>query len=372
VIELRTEDNMRKNYWYDDPNKDIKVEFTKGDNKIYSHDVSMGDKPGQYIVNISSTKVFSKAEDNRLFVTIEGIKCTESSLLVIVNHAEVSYGLLFDKNAKQLNSPLQEGNSDNEYKVNMQLFDKFDNIAVLSNNETPNYLFKNPVAHKTKTLIKTEIKLPGANRKYYEITGYPIYSGEYQLISSLLKDNYKFNVKPGLPTIKSIASVQNKAIAGNTVTVFIMPKDKNENYIPPNTLSSNEFKLYYKHQSRDDSNFVDYKEIKESRIASTKDVADLNCNDCSAFAYNVKLTYRFKTSSDQLLTQMKFHGQTHLQMLILHSKIILAPYSKDMTHQLVNLLSLKRMLMKIMPKLTLFIVFTLVINISIELIKYQN
>ena len=44
LVELRTNDGKRKNYWYEDPYSEIEVSFVK--NEICTSNITTGDEPG--------------------------------------------------------------------------------------------------------------------------------------------------------------------------------------------------------------------------------------------------------------------------------------------------------------------------------------
>ena len=55
LLELRTENNVRKNYWFKEPNKYLGVIFPESAQDCI-YDIIQGSKPGQYIFKFSCTK----------------------------------------------------------------------------------------------------------------------------------------------------------------------------------------------------------------------------------------------------------------------------------------------------------------------------
>ena len=55
-MEIRTAEEIRKNYWYPNPSEKIKVEF-ESDQDTCSYRVEKGDLPGRYSIVVACTKI---------------------------------------------------------------------------------------------------------------------------------------------------------------------------------------------------------------------------------------------------------------------------------------------------------------------------
>jgi len=86
IMELRTADGTRKNYWYPDINDKIKVDFAE-DKDTCSYTVDKGELPGQYAIKVTCTKA---NPDNSFTVTVDGKKI-DQKIKVIVNPGPVWY-----------------------------------------------------------------------------------------------------------------------------------------------------------------------------------------------------------------------------------------------------------------------------------------
>ena len=79
VMELRTAENKRKNYWY--PTEKLKVEFAQ-DQSTCSYTIATADYPGRYNIKITCTKTTTT---NSFSVSVEGTKIAKTVGLTIVN-----------------------------------------------------------------------------------------------------------------------------------------------------------------------------------------------------------------------------------------------------------------------------------------------
>ena len=74
-MELRTNDGIRKNFWYDEPYSEIEVSFVN--NEIYTSNITTGDEPGQYYIIIMCTK---KIGENQIILKKEGEEVQKKNL----------------------------------------------------------------------------------------------------------------------------------------------------------------------------------------------------------------------------------------------------------------------------------------------------
>ncbi len=137
IMELRTNQNVRKNYWYENPSLKIKVEFAL-DKDTCSYNVENGDLPGRYIIKVKCTKVNN---NNSFSVAVESIKIDKKVLVVVTPglayYLEVEevdkFIVSVDKYTWKTNPT-----NDDEISFNFKLKDKYQNYittSVLNNNE---------------------------------------------------------------------------------------------------------------------------------------------------------------------------------------------------------------------------------------------
>ena len=79
IMEIRTKDNIRKNYWFSDISEKIKVEFNK-DKDSCSYKVEKGDLPGQYSIKVICTK---SNDNNGFTVTVDSNKINQTIKLIV-------------------------------------------------------------------------------------------------------------------------------------------------------------------------------------------------------------------------------------------------------------------------------------------------
>ena len=68
IMEIKTKDDKRKNYWYPNPSEKIKVEFIKEYKDTCSYKIEKDSLPGQYAIKIVCTKT---TDSNSFTVTVE-------------------------------------------------------------------------------------------------------------------------------------------------------------------------------------------------------------------------------------------------------------------------------------------------------------
>ena len=153
TMEIRTKDNIRKNYWYPNISEKIKVEFN-ADKDSCSYTVDKGDLPGQYTIKVTCTKT----NDNNYFtVTIGQNKINQNINLIVTSGP--AYYLEVEQSSVKFNAA----------------GDKYTWKNSLSNDENIDFFFK--LQDKYKNYIPTSVKGTsqitissetfGTNEKYY-------------------------------------------------------------------------------------------------------------------------------------------------------------------------------------------------------------
>ena len=91
-LELRTNDNVRKNYWYVNPDDNIKLSFSK-DSDTCKYSFTKSTLPGQYYVYVTCTK---KQDVNLVTFTVENKEVSQKVTLKIIPGPPAK-SLLYDK-----------------------------------------------------------------------------------------------------------------------------------------------------------------------------------------------------------------------------------------------------------------------------------
>jgi hypothetical protein len=301
MIEIRTTDGKRKNYWYDNPNDQIKLSFTQEGN-WYTSEVALGEKPGQYSIKVSSTKAFTTNDNNRIFVKIEEIKCNINSVLFVVNPGTPVQAAFIDTKGLEIpRGSLPNGSTESNYVISLRLYDSYKNpvdaatkyfqytattTAAKAQTSTGSFAtnFAKSVA-VSSTLVKN-------SDNSLTLTVNSNYSGTYKITSSLLGESYTFEVLPGAPSaLNSLVKTPAKATAGDNVKIYLIPFDAYSNYINPTSKGvTNNFVVTYKYKDAS-GNFVDYVQLSNFTIEPYPG-DDMGCKNCNAYTYNLQLKVR--------------------------------------------------------------------------------
>jgi hypothetical protein len=292
MIELRANDGKRKNFRYTSPNDNIKVSFSKGLANIYTSDVTYASKAGQYNVRVSSTMAFSDIDDNQIILTIEGSKCPTTVKLIVLASTPKKASFVDSKDVKYVPGKLPVGNADNQYSLNLFLYDMYSNVADASPSAFTYTLDSPDNKPVTSSIVKN-------GNKSFTFTINGIYAGTYTISAGLLGENYSFSILPGQPYAKNcLSKVPPSATAGDKIQVYIIPFDANNNYIQPSSLTKNDFYVSYSYKDRTSGSFVNYIPIYDFSIKAYPDndvsvkLDAANNSTLNAFSYDVTLIYR--------------------------------------------------------------------------------
>jgi len=154
TMEIRTAENIRKNYWYPNPSEKIKVDFAQ-DKENCTYKVEKGDLPGQYSIKVSCTKA---NDANSFTVTVDGKKVDQKIDLIVKSnkayYLEVvdveKFSVSSDKYTWKVNP-----SNDDEINFTFKLKDKY-----------LNYI-KTSVIGKNEITIESEKY--GSSNKYYKL-----------------------------------------------------------------------------------------------------------------------------------------------------------------------------------------------------------
>ena len=131
MMEIRTADKDRKNYWYPDIGDKIKVKFNKDENSC-SYSVEKSNLPGQYDITVSCTK----ANDDNSFTVIVDSNVIKPDVKLIVTCGP-AYSLEAEEKDKFIISGYKHTwknslTNDDDINFLFKLYDKYDNLIKTS------------------------------------------------------------------------------------------------------------------------------------------------------------------------------------------------------------------------------------------------
>jgi len=219
VIELRSYDGKRNNFWFKNPNEEIILVFKENDS--CSYDIFLGEKPGQYSIKFNCTKKYNENEITLIIQENELDKKVSFDINPNIRAKEI----IFDyKNNTIENDLLPAGYLYDYYIIKLQFLDKYDNIIDCKNNMNLSYQFSN--SNDTRTEIYCEMNNIIMNNSFSN-------TGNYTLFLISLNKSYSFLIY-GEPSINFI-SFSEEIETGQKLKLSISLtdiKDKENNTIP--------------------------------------------------------------------------------------------------------------------------------------------
>ena len=288
LLELRTKQGKRKNYFFNNTNSII-LSLTQDNDKMdnYYKKIIRAEKPGQYFIQISSKKSYSITNKNQINIYINGTLCDKINISYVVDPSIPTIGYILDSNNNRLNesSVLPDGNADNIYSFKMVLVDNYNNTCKLSA-ENLNYKIESPEGKSCLSCISTVSMNPDFS---FTVNYSPTTTGIYKITSTFMnKKVYTFNSLPGSPTLNSRANVPKTLKAGDSVSIYILPFDKNNNLIDALTIDYKKiFNVFVKWI--EDGQFVKYNQITNPPIIVS---TTLNNSTVNYIQYNYTLIKR--------------------------------------------------------------------------------
>ena len=218
LIELRSYDGKRNNFWFKNPNEEIILVFKENDS--CSYDIFLGEKPGQYSIKFNCTK---KYNENEITLIIQENEL-DKKVSFEINPDIPAKEIIFDYSNNKIEN-LPEGNVDDYYIIKLQLLDKYDNIIDCNNNMNYNYQF-------SKNYIYTENYCDMNN--IFVMNNSFSNNGNYTLFLISLNKSYSFIINCGEPIINILnfskkIGFREKLYLSLSLTDI---KDKKNNSIP--------------------------------------------------------------------------------------------------------------------------------------------
>ncbi|MCP3681119.1 MAG: hypothetical protein GY861_00375, partial [bacterium] len=242
-IEVRDIEHKRRNYWVLKPQEQVKVNFSIEGK--YKTEVNTADKPGQYEIKVVSTKTYTEDDANLVSITIDGQKCTATTVLFIVNPCKPVRGELRDREMQKKIDGLPVGNADLSFKFGVCLYDQYDNLANIS---AINYNYKITSADGKR---KTSNCVKHTDGRCFRITLRTVKAGVWKFEDPLIsKKPITWNVYPGRIVAQNTkVFAPNQQVAGKSFVVSIVPFDYNGNYVDPRTCALNPVEFMVKHST---------------------------------------------------------------------------------------------------------------------------
>ena len=228
-LELRTKDNVRKNYWYENIKTNLDVKFPDIA-KDCSHTISKGSKPGQYIFTFTCTK---KKDSFDSTLVVENTDVPQKISMKVIPSSPAKSELYRIEGTKISEQNLGSVSVDDKFQMINKLYDNYDNLitnidfdlSILKLKIAPSVTVKN-YEYNVETVIQKDGEIL--------ITLKSTYAGEHIVAGALLPlSNYYITFTHGEPSADNSILQVNKKVAGvgETVNIYITPYDKYFNLI---------------------------------------------------------------------------------------------------------------------------------------------
>ena len=226
-VELRTKDNIRKNYWYANINNNLNAKLP--DNTC-QYTISNGAKPGQYKFKFTCTK---KYDSYKVTIIVENKVVPTKINMKIVPNQPTSSKLYYMNNKEIKAKELQSVSVEDKLQLINEFYDKYNNLitninfdlSILKIQITPTLTVQN---YKYNADIA-----PQKNGKVI-ITLTSTYAGEHNIVGALLPlKQYSIKFTHGVPCAANsiLEASKTEAWVAETVKIYITPYDKYFNLI---------------------------------------------------------------------------------------------------------------------------------------------
>ena len=230
-MELRTEEEKRKNYWYKEPQKHINIKFPEDDRNC-SFSLETAEKPGQYNIKF---KCYKKSDHFPVSIEIEK-KDVAKSISITVTPNVPYKSKLFRMNGEEIKeSYLGSVSVEEAFQMINKLYDKYDNLITNINFNLALLQIKMAPINNTKTFIWNTELAPQANGEII-ITLKSTYAIEHNVVGAYFPlELYTIIFTPGKanPDNSLLDISHTERWVGEEVKIFITPYDQFNNYIDP-------------------------------------------------------------------------------------------------------------------------------------------
>ena len=230
-MELRTEEEKRKNYWYKEPEKHIKIKFPEDDRNC-SYSLEAAEKPGQYNIKF---KCYKKSDNFPVIVEIEK-NVVPKSISIAVDPNVPYKSKLFRMNGEEIEeSYLGSVSVEEIFQMINKLYDKYDNLITNINFNLALLQIKMAPINNTKTFTWSTELAPQANGEII-ITLKSTFAIEHNVVGKYFPlELYTIIFTPGKANAdNSLLEVSHtERWVGEEVKIYITPYDQFNNYIDP-------------------------------------------------------------------------------------------------------------------------------------------
>ena len=229
AVQLRTPDDERKNFWFEEPEKHISVKFPEDVTKC-TYRLTQGEKPGDYNIIFNCTE---KKDPFKTAVTIDGVDVPKPLTITVVP-AGPAKSRLFRMSGEEILKP-DLGNVSVEDKFQMinRLYDKYDNLITNINFPLTSLEIKMNPSNSVKghTWSAEPVAQNGGD---IIITLKSTYAGEHIVTGKYFPlEKYNILFTPGAPNAENseLEVSKTEAWVGEEIKVYITAYDKYNNYI---------------------------------------------------------------------------------------------------------------------------------------------
>ena len=294
-LELKTADAERKNYWYDDPEENIKIEFEEDNNCTYS--LSRGEKPGQYDIKLKCTK---KSNGFNANVIIEDKKVPTPIHLIVEPNVPFKSRLFRMTGEEILEPDLGSVSVEDQFQMLNRLYDRYDNLITNINFNLAILQIKMAPLNYSKYHTWSADTAAQANGEII-ITLKSTLAGEHVVVGKYFPlEKYTILFTPGEANADNseLEVSDTEVFVGDPIKAFITPRDKYNNLIDANRYKDESpFQVKYtdgdetkvitkKHEieERDDHTVLSYEVIftikGTSYVSGYLDTLPIKCVSC--------------------------------------------------------------------------------------------
>ena len=231
-LELRTNDNVRKNYWFKDINNHLNVKFPENINDC-SKTITEGTKPGQYIFKFIC---IGKKDTFQSTISIDNTDVPQKVSMKVVPNQPNKTELYHLDGIKITDKYLPSVSVEDKFQIKSKIYDKYDNL--ITNIDFDLSILKLRIAPST-SVKNYEYSIVAASQSNGEIiiTARSTYAGAHTIMGALLPlDEYSITFTPGNPSAdNSLLEVSTKETwVGEIIQIYITPYDQYFNLIDAN------------------------------------------------------------------------------------------------------------------------------------------
>ena len=228
ALELRTENDERKNYWYKEPEKHISVKFPEDVMKC-KYTLDKGEKPGDYLIAFNCTE---KKDPFEAKVIIDNVEVPQPITITVVPNSPAKSRLFRMTGEEILEPNLGSVSVEDKFQMINKLYDQYDNLITNINFELSTLEIKiNPTTTQKSHTWSAE---PVAQKSGdIIITLKSTYAGEHTVTGKYFPMSYSIIFTPGAPYAgnSELEVSKTEVYAGEEIKIYITPYDKYNNYI---------------------------------------------------------------------------------------------------------------------------------------------